>query len=127
MKNFLLVPFFTIFLCSFAAGQDAPLEQYIGKYVFPEGSAVPWVEVKLTEGGLITESPMGNATLQRIEKDLFSIVEYNGTSEFRRNGDGKVTGIKVAVMGLEMEGTKEQTSLLPYLTWLSLRNGFLVF
>jgi len=127
MKNFLLVPFFTLFLCSLAAGQDAPLEQYIGKYVFPEGSAVPWVEVKLTEGVLITESPMGNATLQRIEKDLFSIVEYNGTSEFRRNADGKVTGIKVAVMGLEMEGTKEQTSLLPYLTCHSLRNGFLIF
>lgn len=97
-------------------GQDSTYEAYIGKYNFPEGSAVPYVDVKLNNGILVSESPAGTATLQRIEGDMFSIVEYNGTAEFRRNTEGKIISVKVIVMGLEMEGSKESPKFR-YLKW----------
>lgn len=110
MRKLILLTCLAALPAIFSFGQDAPLEQYVGKYIFSNGSQVPWVEVKLVNGALISESPQGNATLQRIEKDQFSIVEYNGMAEFKRNAEGKVTGVKVLVMDLEMEGTKEESS-----------------
>jgi hypothetical protein len=80
---------------------------YTGKYTFPEGNPVPWVEVKYSEGTLVSESPMGSATLQRIEGDVFAVVEYNGTAEFLRDAQGKIMGVKVSVMDIVMEGKKE--------------------
>lgn len=99
----------TISISSFS--QEAPLENYQGKFVFAAGNPVPYIEVKVNGTTLISESPMGSATLQRIEADQFAIVEYDGLAEFKRNGEGKVVGIKVSIMGLEMEGTKEESSL----------------
>jgi hypothetical protein len=90
-----------------AQGQEAPLETFVGKYSFPEGSPVPFVDVKISNGILVGESQMGIATLQRLEGDRFSIVEHNGIAEFRRNGDGKVIGIKVLVGDLVMEGNRD--------------------
>ncbi len=107
MNKLLFLFAFSIALSIPGIGQDSTFEAYTGKFNFPEGSAVPWVEVKLNNGVLVSESPNGSATLQRIEGDVFSIVEYNGTAEFKRNAEGKVTSVKVVVMGLEMEGTKE--------------------
>lgn len=94
-----------------ALGQDAPLDNYIGKYNFPEGSPVPQVELKLVEGVLMGESQMGPVTFKRMEGDMFSIVEHNGVAEFRRNADGKVVAVKVTVDTLVMEGTKEGAAL----------------
>jgi hypothetical protein len=91
--------------------QEAPLENYLGKYVFAADNPVPYVEVKMNGTTLISESPMGSATLQRVEADVFAIIEYNGLAEFRRNGEGKIVGVKVSVMGLEMEGTREESAL----------------
>ncbi|HSK14204.1 MAG TPA: DUF3471 domain-containing protein [Phnomibacter sp.] len=111
MKKFYSLLAIAITLTLSALSQEAPLETYLGKYNFPEGSPVPYTEVKLNGAGLITESPMGIATLQRIEADMFAIVEYNGLAEFRRNSEGKVIGVKVSVMGIELEGTKEEVKL----------------
>jgi hypothetical protein len=108
MKKLTTLFFFMSFLSLSAICQEAPLENYVGKFVFPAGSPVPHMEVKLNGTTLITESPMGSATLQRVQADQFSIVEYNGLAEFKRNGEGKVVAVKVTVMGLEMEGTKEE-------------------
>lgn len=92
--------------------QKAPITDYVGKFNFPEGSVVPWVLVKITQDSvLVSESPHGNATLIHIEGDIFSIVEYSGVAEFRRNDDGKVNGVKVTVGDMVMEGTKEESGL----------------
>lgn len=117
MNKILFLFAFTIALAIPGIGQDSTYEAYVGKYNFPEGSAVPYVDVKIINGVLISESPAGTATLQRIEGDVFSIVEYNGTAEFKRNAEGKIFSVKVLVMGLEMEGSKEQPKF-KYLKWL---------
>jgi hypothetical protein len=109
MKKLVTSLSFFLFLSFSAISQEAPLENYVGKFVFPADNPVPYVEVKLNGTTLMSESPMGSATLQRIEADQFSIVEYNGLAEFKRNGEGKVIGVKISVMGLEMEGKKEES------------------
>lgn len=111
MKKFFLFAALA-FSCTISAlSQEAPLESYVGKFNFPQGSPVPFVDVKISNGSLIGESQMGIASLQRIEADVFSIVEYNGVAEFKRNGDGKVVSIKVTVNDLIMEGTRENLHL----------------
>lgn len=117
MNKILFLFAFTIALAIPGIGQDSTYEAYVGKYNFPEGSAVPWVDVKIVNGVLYSESPAGSATLQRIEKDIFSIVEYNGTAEFRRDADGKINSVKISVMGLEMEGSKESPKY-KFFKWL---------
>jgi hypothetical protein len=94
-----------------AIGQDAPLDTYVGKYNFPQGSPVPMFEVKIKDGVLFGESQMGVSTFQRVEADIFSIVEYGGTAEFKRNGDGKVVSVTVSVGDVVLEGTKESIQL----------------
>jgi len=94
-----------------ALGQDAPLDQYIGKYNFPAGSPVPGFEIKLVDGVLIGESQMGSSTFTRIEGDKFTIVEYNGIAEFIRNAEGNVISVKVTVDTMVLEGTKEGSAL----------------
>ncbi len=111
MKNILFL--FTFLLGGLASSiaQKAPVADYVGKFNFPEGSVVPWVVVKVTPDSLlISESPQGNATLSHVEGDVFSIVEYSGVAEFRRNSDGKVNGVRVTVGDIVMEGTKELTA-----------------
>jgi hypothetical protein len=117
MNKLLFLLAFSIALAIPGISQDSTFEAYTGKYNFPEGSAVPYVDVKLNNGVLTSESPAGTATLQRMEGDIFSIVEYNGVAEFKRNAEGKITTVKVSVMGLEMEGSKENPAF-KYLKWL---------
>lgn len=107
MNKLLILFVFSIAFSLPGMSQDSTYESYTGKYNFPEGSAVPYVDIKLINGVLISESPAGTATLQRIDKDTFSIVEYNGVAAFIRNAEGKVIAVKVSVMGLEMEGSRE--------------------
>lgn len=94
-----------------ALAQDAPLDNYIGKYNFPEGSPVTSVELKVVDGVLMGESQMGPATFKRIEKDMFAVIEHNAVAEFKRNADGKVISVTVTVDTLVMEGTKEGTAI----------------
>ena len=124
MKNILFITTFLLggLVSSFA--QKAPLTDYVGKFNFPEGSVVPWVVVKITQDSvLVSESPQGNATLIHIEGDMFSVVEHNGVAEFRRNGDGKVNGVKVTVGDMVLEGTKEESGFQQLFRnfWLILR------
>lgn len=107
MKFSMCALFCFLSMAAIASRADSTLTVYTGKYIFPEGNAVPWVEVKYTEGTLVSESPMGSATLQRTEGDVFAIVEYNGTAEFLRDSGGKIMGVKINVMNMVMEGKKE--------------------
>lgn len=89
------------------AQQDSTLQQYAGKYIFPQGSAVSEAVVSFESGVLSISSAIGSATLSKIEADRFSIVEYNGIAEFKRNDTGKIIGIHVVVADLDITGTKE--------------------
>lgn len=116
MKFTMCALFCFLSMAAIASRADSTLTLYTGKYIFPEGNPVPWVEVKYTDGTLISESPMGSATMQRTEGDVFAIVEYNGIAEFLRDSNGKITAVKVSVMDMVMEGKKESPSAIkpPY-------------
>mgnify|MGYP003042712465 CR=1 FL=1 len=91
--------------------QQAPstdsLQEYIGKYKFPEGSVVTEVTVTIENGILFAASVMGSSELRKIEKDIFEIVAYAGKATFKRNEEAKLNGVKIEVEDLILEGTKE--------------------
>lgn len=98
-----------------ARGQSDSLQQYTGKYKFPEGSPVTEVGVVLENGVLMATSAMGNSELRKIEGDVFEIVSYGGTAAFRRNAEGKVTGISIEVQDVKMEGSRTELQVYHFL------------
>jgi hypothetical protein len=110
-KAFLLTC--SLIFCSVVlyAQQDTTLNAYVGKYVFEPGSPAPEATVALEGGTLTISSTIGSASLSKIEGDVFAIVEFNGTAEFKRNDQGKVVGIRVRVAGLDLSGTKEELAI----------------
>ncbi len=108
MKKALL---FLLFLPVYflAAAQNDPLQEYTGKYKFPDGSPVTEIGVVLENGVLTATSVMGNSELKKTDnKDVFEIVAYAGTATFKRNGDGKIVGLRIQVQDIDMEGVKEE-------------------
>ena len=110
----------TIFILAFclmglSASAAPPLDSsfvnYTGKYVFAQGSIVAEAVVAIENGGLQISSHAGVATLSRIDRDLFSLVEYDGTAEFYRNATGKITAIRILVHPLDLTGSRQQSQI----------------
>ena len=59
------------------------LQQYTGKYKFPEGSAVTEVVVTLENGVLTGSSASGSSELKKMQGDTFEVVAYSGTAVLR--------------------------------------------
>jgi hypothetical protein len=106
MKNLFFLLLLSFVFVSVNA-QDDPLKEYVGVYKFPDGSVIPSVEVKLENGVLVGYSQMGSAALEKIAKDTFSITTYNGMAYFTRNSDNAVSGVRIEVQDLILEGKKE--------------------
>lgn len=94
------------------AQQDSTFKEYTGRYVFPAGSPAPDATVSLEGSTLYISSAIGSATLSRVEADVFSIVEYNGTATFKRDPEGRITGIRVVVADMDLSGTKDVPAIL---------------
>lgn len=96
------------------ATPDSTLQQYVGKYIFPEGSVVPDVVVTLENGALRMSSTAGESPLEKQGDDLYTITQFQGTAKFNRNNDKKIVGISIDAQGYKLEGTKivEATTLL---------------
>jgi len=86
--------------------QDTTLKEFTGKYVFPEGSVVPDVDVVLQDGALSMTSAAGSSSLVKLGVDSFQIVEFSGTAVFRRGEDKKVNLVHIDAMGYILDGTK---------------------
>ena len=95
--------------CLSVKAQDS-LNQYVAKYKFPEGSVVLQVDVILENGVLMVNSTMGSASLEKNGVDTFSMPSYNGKVVFTRNEAKKITGIKIDVMNILLEGTREENN-----------------
>ncbi len=100
--SFLMIGFFVI-----ANAQDASLQQYTGKYRFPDGSVVTEIAVTI-EGGVLTSSTSaGNSVLERVNADTFSVVSFQGTAVFKRDANKKIIGVVIDAMGYHLEGIKD--------------------
>ncbi|MFN8290412.1 MAG: hypothetical protein U0U70_09155 [Chitinophagaceae bacterium] len=108
MKKLLLSLSFIVAFSALHAQTDS-LQEYTGKYKFPDGSPVAEIGVVLENGVLTATSVMGNSELKKTDnKDVFEIVAYAGTATFRRTEEGKVKGMRVQVQDVDMEGTKSE-------------------
>ena len=89
-----------------AQDKDSTLQDFVGKYKFPEGSIVTEVTVSMEGGGLVMGSAVGNSALVKIGEDLFSITAYEGSAQFKRDANKKVIGVSINAGGYALEGTK---------------------
>jgi len=87
--------------------QDTTLNEYVGTYTFPEGGPVTTVDVKLENGSLVASSTAGSSAMEKISKDTFNLVTYNGKVYFTRDTAKKINGIKIEVEDTILEGKKE--------------------
>jgi len=113
MRKFLLI-FITLGNCLILSAQTPStdsLKEYTGKYKFPEGSEVTEIKVGIENDTLWAYSVKGNSELKRIEKDLFEVVQYTGTATFKRDENGKITGLHIEVGDLIMDGEKSDETL----------------
>lgn len=89
-----------------AQDKDSTLQDFVGKYKFPEGSIVSEVTVSIEGEGLVMGSSIGTSTLVKIGEDLFSVTAYDGSAQFKRDANKKVIGVSINAGGYALEGTK---------------------
>ena len=105
MKKLLCLLMSAFVLLSAKAQDD--LKEYVGTYRFPDGSTIPTVDIKLDGAILIASSPAGSSPLEKLSRDTFSIVNYNGMMYFIRNAEKQVVGMKFEVQDVVQEGKKD--------------------
>jgi len=120
MKKWLLFFVLSMGLVTMAQAQQNPapakdtaaLQQYVGKYTFPEGSVVPDVTVTIEDGALVMASSQGNSSLEKQGEDLYTIVQFQGTAKFNRDANKKIIGVSINAMGYQLEGTKAEAKTI---------------
>lgn len=109
-QKFLLVcmglSFFALLQAQNAPVADTLIQQYLGKYSFPEGSVVTEVTVTLDSGILTMTSTAGVSPLEKQSDDLYTIIQFQGTAKFNRDSTRKVIGVSIDAMGYQLEGKK---------------------
>lgn len=85
------------------------LQEFTGKYKFPDGGPISELSIVIDKGALWANSAAGNSELRRTQGDVFEVIAYSGYATFKRSAEGKVNGIKVELEDLLMEGTKTET------------------
>ena len=90
----------------YAQDKDSTLQDFVGKYKFPDGSIVPEVTISVEGAGLVMGSSIGNSALVKIGEDLFSITAYDGSAQFKRDANRKVISVSINAGGYALEGTK---------------------
>src|SRR5688572_31475056 len=97
MKKIILSILFSIFIISAYAQSDPapkpPQSDFVGRYVFPEGSVVPDVTVALSGEALIMTSAAGSSILAELGRDTFTIVEFSGLAILKRGEVKKVNAV----------------------------------
>jgi len=111
MKKIALSILSSIFIISAYAQSDPapkpPPSDFVGRYVFPEGSVVPDVTVALSGEALTMTSAAGSSNLTELGRDTFTIVEFSGVAVFKRGDDKKVNGVHIEAQGYVLDGQKQ--------------------
>ena len=92
-----------------ANAQTDSLQQYTGKYTFPDGSPVAEISLTVDNGILMASSAMGSTEFKPTSTaDVYEVVAFGGTATFKRK-EGKVTGVQILVGDVNIEGTKSES------------------
>lgn len=110
MKKVLLMA--AVFLGIFVSvqAQDSPLKEYLGKYIFAEGSPVTEVVLTLQDSVLVSSSSVGSFPLEKKGVDTFYLAAYDALVIFKRDGNSVVEGVGINVQGMELIGKKAAAS-----------------
>lgn len=87
------------------SAQDGPFKDYLGKYIFPDGSPVAEVTMTHEDSSLVINSAMGSTPLEKKGVDSFYLAAYDALVIFKRNGTG-VESVSITVQGMELVGKK---------------------
>ena len=81
---------------------------FVGEYQFAETSPIKNLKVEASGAGLVGKTETGESELTPSDnKDTFSLKDYDGTLQFKRDASGAVTGVVLTVQGSAFEGTKK--------------------
>jgi hypothetical protein len=89
--------------------QQGPLNDYLGKYVFAEGSPVAEVSLTTQDSSLVINSAMGSTVLEKKGVDSFYLATYDALVIFKRKDGKMVESISILVQGMELVGQKESS------------------
>lgn len=107
MKKYTLL--LTVFIVScLSLKAEESFQEYVARYRFPQGSAINEVNVVFENGILTLSSALGSASIEKTSDDHFNIPNYKGTAVFVRNAAKKITGIKIEVLNISLEGNREE-------------------
>jgi hypothetical protein len=87
--------------------QSGPLNDYLGKYIFAEGSPVAEVSLTVEDSSLVINSAMGSTSLEKKGVDSFYLATYDALVIFKRKEGKVVESISIFVQGMELVGKKE--------------------
>lgn len=86
----------------------ASLDEYAGKYSLEGNAEVTEVSITVQGGALYIEAAIGGSGLTATEiKDSFQLAQASGGVVFKRDGNGKVTGIEIDYSGAVFKGTRK--------------------
>lgn len=103
----LLLPLLFFTACHLNAAGRHPLDEYAGRYTFPEGVMVKEVMVSVENGALVLVSPLCTTILVKDGEDNFSIPSFKGTAVFKRDANKKVTSLTIAMQQLKLDGIRD--------------------
>ncbi len=89
--------------------QTSPLNDYLGKYVFAEGSPVAEVSLTLEDSSLVINSAMGSTPLEKRGVDSFYLAQYDALVIFKRKDGKMVESVTIFAQGMELVGRKESS------------------
>ena len=127
MRKITLSILASLFIIALNAQTDPkpPKEDYVGKYVFPDGSVVPDVTVTLSGDALTMASQAGTSSLTELGRDSFTIVEFSGVAVFKRGEDKKVNAVHIEAGGYVLDGQKQSNGAWSF-TYYVKANEFVI-
>jgi hypothetical protein len=110
MKKILFMAIILVGVMATANAQTSPLKDYLGKYVFPEGSPVTEVIITAEDTVLTINSAMGSTPLEKKGTDTFYLAAYDAPIIFKRASDNSVETLTIVVQGMELTAKRASTS-----------------
>ena len=110
MKKILLMAVILMGVMATANAQTSTLKDYLGKYVFPEGSPVTEVTITAEDTVLTINSAMGSTPLEKKGTDTFYLAAYDAPIIFKRGANNLVETLTIIVQGMELTAKREAAS-----------------
>ncbi|GAB6122606.1 hypothetical protein JCM30204_37550 [Dysgonomonas termitidis] len=74
------------------------LQDYTGRYVFPEGSLAEDAVISIVNDTVLNiTASVGECDLKYVEGETFALPQYGGSIVFNRNAENKIDGFTVSI------------------------------